>query len=72
MCIRDRINGHLTLADSTNYGGGYYTDIRNNTINGHTSFTVFGTNTFYEADAGASSNTYNGNVLFNLKSSASA
>jgi hypothetical protein len=72
VLFNNQINGHLTLADSTNYGGGYYTDIRNNTINGHTSFTVFGTNTFYEADAGASSNTYNGNVLFNLKSSASA
>ncbi len=59
------ITGNLNLQDVASYGSIYGTYLRNNTINGNTTFTILGTNSFYEADVASSANTFNGNVVFN-------
>ncbi|MBL7773034.1 MAG: hypothetical protein JNM95_09245 [Chitinophagaceae bacterium] len=60
----NNITGHVTLADSTNYGGGYASYIRNSTITGNTNIRLYGTNNFYEALTTA--NTFNGNLVFDI------
>jgi hypothetical protein len=65
----NHITGNLNLQDIASYGGGWATYIRSNVINGNSIFTFLGSNSYYEADAGASANTFNGNVLFNCDGS---
>jgi hypothetical protein len=65
----NQITGNVSLQDIVGYGGGYATYLRSNVINGNSSFTIFGSNTFNEADAASSANTFNGNVIFNCDGS---
>jgi len=62
--FNNHITGNVTIADDVTYGGGYSTNIRNNTINGNSSFTINGFNTFAEADGVGFANRYYGNVSF--------
>lgn len=66
----NKLDGHLTLSDSATYGGGYYTLVRNNTINGTTNYKIYGSNSFYDADVADASNYYNGNTIINALSGA--
>lgn len=69
----NKIEGVSQIADDVTYGGGYNTEVRNNTFNGPTTFTINGTNTFYDANGGVgSANTYNGNTWINCQSTAQA
>ena len=58
------ITGNITIADDATYGGGYYTILRNNIITGNSSFTINGTNVFYDADVAGTANTYSGNLSY--------
>ncbi len=66
----NQLNGQLTLADSTSYTTGYYTNLQNNTVTGNSIFRVYGSNPFYEASALSSPNTFNGNVTIIISGSA--
>lgn len=61
----NRITGNVTISDDVSYGGGFITRVRNNEINGNTIFSIYGSNTFIEADMAGTGNTYNGNATFN-------
>ncbi len=69
--LSNQLTGNLTLQDIASYGGGYNTSIHSNTINGNSSFTILGTNTFNEANVASTANTFNGNVTFNCDGGAS-
>lgn len=62
--LNNQITGDVTTADDVSYGAGFYTYIRNNLINGNSSFSNNGTNTFLEGDEAGTGNQYNGNVTF--------
>lgn len=61
----NKLDGHLQLADSTSYGSGYQTYIRNSTINGNTQIKQYGSNIFEEAST-AQINTFNGNLSISI------
>ncbi|HOZ51187.1 MAG TPA: hypothetical protein PLU17_04980 [Chitinophagaceae bacterium] len=61
----NQITGNLTLQDNATYGGGYNTNLQNNTINGNSVITILGSNTLTEASAASQPNLFNGNVTFN-------
>ncbi|MBL7723463.1 MAG: T9SS type A sorting domain-containing protein [Chitinophagaceae bacterium] len=63
--FNNAITGNVTIADDASFSGGFTTNIRNNTINGNSSFTISGTNAFAEADGADYGNRYNGNLTFN-------
>ncbi len=56
------ISGDLTLEDAASYAGGYNTTIRNSNFMGDVSYTINGTNSFFDADNAGNANTYDGNV----------
>ncbi|MEZ5047728.1 MAG: hypothetical protein R2831_12140 [Chitinophagaceae bacterium] len=58
----NHIQATFTLSDDVNYTTGYNTQFRRNTIIGNSTFTILGSNTFLEADAPNSANSYQGNV----------
>jgi hypothetical protein len=64
--FNNAITGNVTIADDVSFGGGWSTNIRNNTINGNSSFTISGINTFAEADGVDYGNRYNGDLTFNF------
>jgi hypothetical protein len=67
--LDNMITGSVTTADNAGYAGGYYTDLANNYITGNADFTVNGTNTFYDANAANTTNTFIGNVTYNITGS---
>lgn len=69
---RNKIEGNVTLEDDVSYAGGYNTTIEKNQIDGNATFTVNGSNNFYEASGAGNANVFNGNSIFNLNSGASA
>jgi hypothetical protein len=60
----NKISGNLIIADDASYGGGFDTRISHNEIGGTATFTVNGTNTFYEANETNSQNIFTGNVTY--------
>ncbi len=62
----NKITGNVTTSDNATFGGGYLTQILNNSILGNTSYTIQGPNGFYDANVGISTNTYSGNVTYNI------
>ncbi|MBK8683837.1 MAG: hypothetical protein IPN26_02005 [Bacteroidetes bacterium] len=66
----NQLTGNLTWSDSASYTGGFNTQFRNSTINGNSTITILGTNTFLESNS-ALPNTFNGNVTYNCNGSGS-
>ncbi len=62
------MTGNLTWSDSASYGGGYNTNVQNNTINGNSIFTILGSNQLDESNS-AQPNIFNGNVTYNCNGS---
>lgn len=60
------VTGQVNMSDSADYTGGYDTGFENNTINGNSSFKIYGPNAFYEANGGAGGNIFNGNVAWSI------
>lgn len=63
--INNQIEGNLNTSDDVTYSGGYNTQLRNNTINGVSNFTINGPNEFYDGSSANYGNTYLGNVTYN-------
>ena len=64
------ITGNVTIADDVSYTTNYATYIRSNVITGNTSFSIYGTNQFYDADVANTKNNYIGNLTYNGASTA--
>lgn len=63
------ITGNLTISPDSTYAGGYHTQLRENKITGTTTISNPCINALYEAFAGGSANTFNGNTIINANGS---
>ncbi len=66
----NKISGNLNISDDISYTGGYDTKVSHNEIGGVSTFTVNGTNTFFEANETNSQNVFAGNVSYSSTSTA--
>ncbi|HQX74495.1 MAG TPA: hypothetical protein PK298_16415, partial [Chitinophagaceae bacterium] len=62
--LNNAITGNVTIADDATYGGGFLTQVRNNIITGNSSFTINGSNSFYDSDGVGTANKYTGNLSY--------
>ena len=60
----NKISENLNISDDISYTGGYDTKVSHNEIGGVSTFTVNGTNTFFEANETNSQNVFGGNVSY--------
>jgi hypothetical protein len=65
-----KLDGTVTIADDASYGGGYNIDLRSNLITGNSTFSINGSNNFYESNSASTACIYNGNTIYTLNGSA--